>query len=302
MVFSRVLADVGDLSLRDAAEHFARAGVPVFPCVPHEKQPRVKHGLLEATTNLSMVLEWWRRWPNANIGVPTGTVSGVDVVDVDVKGESPRGYDSFNRATDAGLLAGWDVRVLTPSGGLHVYFPADASRPQRLWQAARPQVDFRGDGGYVLAPPSRIIVDGQPVAYRVLDVSLSPIRPVDAQRLRDFLDPRPPAPDRRSWTQLDDVDVAQVATDVAGLREGERNAGLFKGALELARGGIAQNTALDVLIEAAGQAGLGWREARSTIRSAYRYVPASVPRRGHVADAFDASLDDAPPGTGRGPL
>ena len=45
--------------------------------------------------------------------------------------------------------------VRSASGGAHFYFPSDPDRPQRSWQAARAGIDFRGDGGYIMLPPSR---------------------------------------------------------------------------------------------------------------------------------------------------
>lgn len=72
-------------SLTGAARVFATAGVPVFPCVPGEKRPLTEHGFHDATADVRQVAAWWRRWPGANIGVPTGAASGLEVVDVDVK-------------------------------------------------------------------------------------------------------------------------------------------------------------------------------------------------------------------------
>ena len=142
-----------------AAAGFAGAGVPVFPCAPGGKHPITEHGFHEATTNLAQVRQWWRRFPKANIGVPTGRPSGVVVVDVDVHGVN--GFAACCRAKEAGLLSGWEVVVRSPSGGLHAYYPAHESAEQRSWQAGRAGIDFRGDGGYIIAPPSRRAVNGE---------------------------------------------------------------------------------------------------------------------------------------------
>lgn len=264
------------MPLPAAAVFFARNGVPVFPCVPGEKRPLVEHGFKDASGLWPQVHQWWTHWPNANIGVPTGAVSGLEVVDIDVKGAHPRGYDSFTRSKEAGLLTGWDLQISTPSGGLHVYFPSHAHRPQRSWQAARPQVDFRGDGGYIIAPPSRVLVDGVPTPYRLLDISLSPTGPVDAARLRDFLDPRPvlkPWPKHRPVESVRER-AERLATWVGERIDGERNRGLFWASCRLAEAGASAAATLSALGPAAEQIGLAPREIETTIHSAYRVVNA----------------------------
>ena len=79
-------------------------------------------GFHDATTDRARVRAWWSRFPAANIGMPTGAASGVVVVDVDVHGVN--GYEAFGRARRAGLLNGWEALVRSPTGGLHIYYPA----------------------------------------------------------------------------------------------------------------------------------------------------------------------------------
>ncbi|GAB3063118.1 bifunctional DNA primase/polymerase [Sediminivirga luteola] len=208
-------------SLGLAARSLAAAGVPVFPCVVEGKRPLTRRGFLDASSDPEQVAAWWSRTPNANIGIPTGAPSGVVVVDVDVHGPHD-GRAAFQRATDAGLVDGAGLLVRTPTGGAHVYFPATPGREQRSWQAATAGVDFRGDGGYIIAPPSRRIIDGSVCRYEVADIAAHSVGHVDAARLRDFLDPRPVAPLRASSGSMDE-DAERLATWVAGRGEGERN-------------------------------------------------------------------------------
>lgn len=109
-------------TLPNAAAAYAAAGVPVFPCAPGGKQPTTRRGFHDATTDRARVRAWWSRFPAANIGMPTGAASGVAVVDVDVHGVN--GYEAFGRARRAGLLNGWEALVRSPTGGLHIYYPA----------------------------------------------------------------------------------------------------------------------------------------------------------------------------------
>ncbi|MGV1005519.1 MAG: bifunctional DNA primase/polymerase [Candidatus Nanopelagicales bacterium] len=268
-----VLPRLDGLSLRDAAGLFVAAGVPVFPCVPGGKRPLVEHGFHDATTDTAQIDAWWARWPQANIGIPTGAISGVEVVDVDVH-SSGTGFPAFRTAHHEGHATGWEALVRTPSGGLHAYYPADLDRPQPSWQAARAHVDFRGTGGYIIAPPSAIArPNGAQVAYRLILTSGSPAEPVDAARLRDFLDPRTAVPStsaHASQAIRRAADAEVLAGWVAGRGEGERNRGLFWAACRLAEVGTPPSAAMDALGPAAEHAGLGAREIVATIRSAYR--------------------------------
>ena len=159
-----------------AAREFAAAGVPVFPCAPGGKRPVTENGFHDATTEARQVDVWWRARPGANIGMPTGEVSGVVVVDVDVHGPV-NGYGSMRRAQQAGLVDGWMFLVATPSGGTHAYYPAVPGQQQRSWQAARAAVDFRGDGGYIVLPPSSVLVNGARAGYRLQQLGSGPSAP-----------------------------------------------------------------------------------------------------------------------------
>lgn len=89
---------------------------------------------------------WWKKAPNANIGVLTGKVSGITVVDIDMSNGTSVALDTFPKT----------YTVKTPTGGYHLYY---AYAPE-IQQTANtfpqfPHVDIRNDGGYVIAPPSR---------------------------------------------------------------------------------------------------------------------------------------------------
>lgn len=267
-----VLAGMTDRwSVSAAAGHFASAGVPVFPCAPGAKRPLTERGFHAASTDPQQVMAWWRRWPMANIGVPTGRASGVVVVDVDVHGTD--GHAAYRRAARAGLLGTPLAVVRTPTGGRHVYFPAGPDDEQRSWQAGHAGVDFRGDGGYVIVPPSLRRIDGTTVAYRVETVNSGPAAPLDAQRLRDFLDPRPTAhPTSRTRTSgpvgREDADRLARWLD---RQDTDRNLKLFWAACRLAEGGVPFTDTLDAVL-AAAKADFGPREITATVRSAYRTV------------------------------
>lgn len=288
-------------SLTFAARSLAAAGVPVFPCVVEGKRPLTRRGFLDASSDPEQVAAWWSRTPNANIGIPTGAPSGVVVVDVDVHGPHD-GRVAYQRATDAGLVDGVGLLVRTPTGGAHFYFPVTPGKEQRSWQAADVGVDFRGDGGYIIAPPSRRIIDSHMRRYEVADIAAHSVGTVDAARLRDFLDPRPVAPPRASSGSME-VDTERLAAWVAGRGEGERNRGLFWAACRLAEKGVSAADALDALGAAAQSAGLGDREIATTVRSAYRASqPASGGRSQGAGRWFDRTKSPPSAALGRAGL
>lgn len=136
-------------SMVDFACEYAARGLPVFPCEPLGKKPLVTHGFKDATTDIFVILRWWKRWPDANIAMPTGHT--FDVYDID----GPEGVQTMWGSRGIGCLADTlDVlaHVSTPSnGGHHLYVPPDGSGNSAK---ERDGIDYRGLGGYVIVPPS----------------------------------------------------------------------------------------------------------------------------------------------------
>jgi hypothetical protein len=168
--------------LRDAAVGYASRGIPVLPLhypVPHRgglqavggdhspavgmgcscrdpgcgqvgKHPLgslVPHGVKDATCNRARILAWWTRHPQANIGLATG--HRFDVLDVD----GPAGTQAIRELAAAHGLVSSGPLVRTGGGGWHLYLAPTGlgnACPRELQQ-----VDWRGRGGYVVAPPSR---------------------------------------------------------------------------------------------------------------------------------------------------
>src|SRR5689334_5614339 len=68
----------------EAAFDYARRGIPVFPTNPLDKKPLVRNGFKDATVDETQIRAWWTKWPNAMVAAPTGAVSGIWVVDLDL--------------------------------------------------------------------------------------------------------------------------------------------------------------------------------------------------------------------------
>ncbi|TFC34911.1 bifunctional DNA primase/polymerase [Cryobacterium sp. TMT2-14] len=297
MVITEVLLATNRLPLPAAALVFAGAGIPVFPCGVDGKHPLTPAGFHNASCDTDQVRAWWVRWPGANIGMPTGASSGIDVVDIDVT-DAASGFAAFARASAAGLLEGEIARVRTPSRGMHVYFPALAARPQRCWQAATAHIDFRGSGGYVVVPPSTLATRNGRVSYRLYSLSGVGTRPVDAVALRSLIDPRAAQAASRPPASAS-PEPSRLAQWVSKLQEGERNSGLFWAACRLTEAGFAPAAVEAVLAPAAQTAGLPEHEITATISSASRRAAAG-PSGGPNGIPGAHGYDRTSPGSRRG--
>lgn len=134
--------------LAQAAETYVRWGFWVFPLMPGTKEPATKNGFEDATTRLDWVRKWWQRNPRYNIGLATGHTFDVFDVDPDAGGVPSLIENLRERKVPEthGLVA-------TASGGLHFYLKATGKGNRAGWM---PGLDYRGVGGYVVAPPSTL--------------------------------------------------------------------------------------------------------------------------------------------------
>jgi hypothetical protein len=126
-------------------------GWSVLPLVPGEKRPTMPWQALQHEVPRREVVEtWFRDCPTCNVGVVTGGVSGLVVLDVDPKHGGDESVARLER--EHGPLPA-TVEAVTGGGGRHLYFghPGGLIRNRA---AIVPGVDLRGDGGYVVAPPS----------------------------------------------------------------------------------------------------------------------------------------------------
>jgi len=139
------------MTLLDAAIEYARLGWQVFPCHPVGHHPLVKRGFYEATAEANMIKSWWTRWPDAAIGLRTGQESGMFAIDIDPRHGGDISLELLE--TEHGPLPE-TVESQTGGGGRHLLF-AWPGRPVpcSVGKIGR-GIDTRGDGGYIIAPPS----------------------------------------------------------------------------------------------------------------------------------------------------
>jgi hypothetical protein len=263
--------------LLTAALAYARHGIPVLPvhtpaadggcscgrttCDRPGKHPRLRHGLTDATTDPRRIEMWWTRWPDANVGLRTGIV--MDVADID----SAEGWHGLRHLLGGSMPDGPEVR--TGSGGRHSWF-----RPTGYGNRVRllPGLDWRGAGGYVVAPPS---AHASGSAYAWIRRPGDPLPAVPAAVLELISGPpvsRFRAPgviahsDRYAEAALE-AEADRVARAPVGARNDTLNRAAFALGRLVGAGLLDAREVAAELERAAGHAGLGRAETRRTIRS-----------------------------------
>jgi hypothetical protein len=214
--------DVGEIG--KMAVRYAKFGWWVFPCRPDGKAPATREGLLNATNDPNVCRIYWSRHPDANIAVRTGAESQVVVLDVDGD-EGTATLRQFE--SEYGVLP-QTASIVTPRGGTHFYFQHPGVEIRNTAGAHGELgvgLDFRGDGGYVLAPPSRVLGRAYEIENGIGEVGIAPL----PEWLRKRLIER----QRRSRTTIDQATwLGLIGTE---LGEGERNTQLFRIAGYLSR-------------------------------------------------------------------
>jgi Bifunctional DNA primase/polymerase, N-terminal len=232
----------------------AERGLPCFPC-REDKRPATPRGFKDASCDQRQLRKLWMRYPGSLVGVPTGEISGLDVLDIDPR----NGGASWFAKHKHRLLP---TRIhRTRSGGLHlIYWHASGLRCSAGKIA--PGVDVRAAGGYVIWWP----VAGLPVLYEQpiaawpnwLRVQLSSSRRPDCTRV----------------TVPDSHALAHLLRLIATARGGERNNLTYWAACRVgemvASGLLGSNAAEALIVEAATRAGLPRSEAERTAWSGIR--------------------------------
>ncbi|MCG3139041.1 MAG: hypothetical protein HJJLKODD_02918 [Phycisphaerae bacterium] len=151
--------------LLGAALRYAELGWHVFPvysisqgqctcgdasCRSAGKHPRLSNGLKGASVDQAIINQWWTKWPDANVGIRTGAISGIIAIDID-----PRhgGDGTLTKLINENGQLPPTTTAITGSGGHHLIMAhpgVNVSNRTNLW----PGIDVRSDGGYIVVPPS----------------------------------------------------------------------------------------------------------------------------------------------------
>jgi hypothetical protein len=236
-----------------AAIDLAASGIPCFPC-KENKTPATIRGFYAATTDAAEIKRLWKQFPGPLIGVPTGAVSGIDVLDID----SSKHNEAVCWWMSNRLLIPPTRAHRTRSGGLHLLFRHDPRAKQSAGKIA-PGIDVRTTGGYIIWWPAAgfdVIRDGPTSAWTEWLIARQQPKPAPVFRSS-----------RQSPGSLE-----PLASFVASLPEGQRNSGTFwascRAAELVAEGTVVASDAIGTIAEAAMRAGLPKDEAVRTVKNA----------------------------------
>ena len=289
-------------TLRDAALKYAKSGKFIIPlhsiktgqcsCGKNEckqgKHPRTQHGLKDASTDPKVIEAWWTKWPDANIGLLTGKINDLVIVDVDVSpkkdGSRKKGEESL-KALEAQYGALPETLIsITGSGGHHLAFKYP-SGIEKLGNrtAFREDLDIRADGGYIVVAPSTHISGGTYTWQNDLELAELP-----DWLLGIILDKS--KPQQQSLLPKEN----RKKEPLAGVPEGCRNDAVFKLACSLRERGLSFNEARERVFTMASHCRppLPESEAIKTVEGVYRRYPAgSLSARIPKYLAFKAKLE-----------
>jgi hypothetical protein len=142
-------------STLDAAINLGAKGIPVFPCKV-DKTPLTLHGFKNATADPEVILKTWERFRDVPcIGVPTGEATSLLVIDVDMD-NGKQGEESLAHLEETYEPLPSTRKVRTGGGGIQYLFryPEGYGRIGNSTNLL-PGIDVRGEGGYIIVPPSR---------------------------------------------------------------------------------------------------------------------------------------------------
>jgi Bifunctional DNA primase/polymerase, N-terminal/AAA domain/Primase C terminal 1 (PriCT-1) len=270
-------------------------------CTSIGKHPLTPNGVKDATRSPERIREWWRRYPFANVGIATGR--GLLVIDID-----PRHGGSLE-AFKASIALPKTATVQTGGGGWHLYFAYTRSQYEVRNSVGKlaDGIDIRGEGGYVVAPPSNHLegtyhwterclptrasellltrlgarppsaapaaVQKKLATQMELTAALPPVQPRSAAPSSD----QSAAPAQAIPEQPTVPEKSAAPAQASGIPEGKRNSTLLRWSGSLRHWGASEEAIAQVLLimnQACCQPPIGEEEVRAIAKSASSYEPA----------------------------
>lgn len=239
-------------SMLEHALGYLQLGYPIFPvcssaigqhrhgaspCANVGKRPLVAWEPFQTRLpTINEVRAWWTRWPNANIGMPTGALAGVVVLDADSS-------EAKKLAMEQGGVDRTPAVFTGKPGGIHFWL-AHPGEVVSNFARKRPGLDFRGDGGYVLVPPS---LHASGARYRWVEgtaaLSPAPVPPWLLTLLHGGASEAGAEGEGRAPLDLDEI--------VSGVPEGQRDDAMWRLACKLRNDGVDRQYAELIVRQAA---------------------------------------------------
>ncbi len=269
-------------TLLKAALAYAARGWYILPLKPQGKVPLTPHGVKDATTDPQTIRDWWSRWPNANIGIACGP-SRLLVVDLD----GPEAADAWADLAQRYNIPYHTLTAHTGGGGIHLFYRVpDGLRLGNSAGRLGPHIDTRGDGGYIVPPPS-VHPSGNPYVWENPDLEPLELPQVLIDLLTRKEKEKTPPPPRTGLHPYAEAALREETEKVRRAPVGTRNDTLNRAAFSLGQlvgGGLLDRMTAEMELTAAAlTAGLEEREIAATIRSGLEAgirQPRSLPDNG----------------------
>lgn len=242
----------------DIAMFYAEHNIKTFPVKRQGKSPLCQNGFKSATMDRVVLQEWNKKFYDCNIGIPTGTINNIFVVDID--GEI--GAKSLIALEN--IYGKLDAPTVITGKGKHLYFkmPENTNIKSSVSKIAN-HIDIRANGGYVVAPPS---VHENGHLYTWENFALN----------QDF-------PEAPNWlislisnTEKQHSPVSDVLEEISNAPQGQRNNTLYKRSISLIGRAMRENLNIadikENIINAAMQSGLSTEEALKTFDNALKFA------------------------------
>lgn len=290
-----------------AALQYASLGwavIPVFPfhngkcdcndptCDAPGKHPIPKGWQNQGTKDPKVIEKWWTKWPQAGVGIVTGSLSGIIVLDVD---PDKGGDESLLDLTSQQRRLPDTVQCLTGGGGKHFYFQTTQTILHNSAGKLAPGLDIRAEGGFVVAPPS-LHKSGRCYEWETSsDPANVPVAPIPNWLLQLI------QPSGTSPASNNNGHHPQIPAQPKKIGRGKRNQILASKAGTMRRVGFPQASIEQALLEYNKlncNPPLTDQEVLTVARSISRYSPARVPTDDELAQEWLQQYPDTAYGLG----
>lgn len=272
------------------AQYYAVRGWPVFPLKPKDKKPlKDSNGFKDATTDPAQILTWWSATEN-NIGIPTGTASGLLVIDIDF---SHGGEESIAELEKTHGKLPKTITARTGGGGRHILFNMPDMDIRNSAGKLGNGLDIRANGGYICAAPSL-----HPTGARYAWINAPSKTPLAdcPQWILDILQARQVLEYDQTPTEYQEQPLSGAVVT------GSRNAVMTSFAGTMRRRGMGEQTILAALMaenKAKCVPPLSVVELSNIVKSVCKYEPTAAPalinrERSAIEWAFCKSIFDCP--------